>query len=68
MDGWNGPSRVRMPAGSRGSLLPRQCLVFNVVAGVSCNNTLSFRLVDNPTGTQMHRELAASLSASLVLG
>ena len=35
MDGWNGPSRERMPAGAKDSLLPRQCLVYNDVAGVS---------------------------------
>ena len=65
---WSGPSRGQMPAGARDNLLPRQCLVYSSVAGVSCNRTLSFRPVDNPTGTQGHREWAASLSASPVLG
>ena len=68
MDGWSGPSRGQMPAGSWNNLLPRQCLVYKDVAGVSCNRTVSFRPVDNPTGTRMHREWAASLSASPVLG
>ena len=68
MDGWSGPSRGRMPAGARGNLLPRHSLVYSGVAGVSCNHTLSFRPVDNPTGTRGHREWAASLSASPVLG
>ena len=66
--GWSGPSRGRMPAGAKDSLLPRQCLVYSDVAGVSCNRTLSFRHVDNPTGTRMSREWATSLSASPVLG
>ena len=57
-----------MLAGAKGSLLPRQYLVYSDVAGVSCNHTLSFRLVDNPTGTRMHHEWAASMSASPVLG
>ena len=68
MDGWHGLSRRRMPAGAKDSLLPRQCLVYSDVAGVSCNLTLSFRLADNPTSTRMHREWAASLSTSPVLG
>ena len=68
MDGWNDPSRGRMAAGTKDSLLPRQCLVYSDVAGVSCNRTLFFRSVDNPTGTLMRREWAASLSASPVLG
>ena len=68
MDGWSGPSRGWMAAGSRHNLLPRQCLLFSDVAGVSCNRTLSFRPVDNPTGMRMHTEGAPSLSASPVLG
>ena len=68
MDGWSDPSRGRMPAGARDNLLPRQCLVYSDVAEVSCNRTLSFRPVDNPTGTRGHRVWAASLSASPVLG
>ena len=67
ISGWNGPSRGRMPAGARDNLLPRQCLVYIDVVGVCCRGTLSFKLVDNPTGTRMHREWAARLSASSVL-
>ena len=62
--GWNGTSRGPMPASARDNLLPRQCLVYYGVAGVSCNLTLSFRLVYNPTCTRIHREWATGLSAS----
>ena len=68
MDGWDGPSRVWIPAGAKDNLLPRRCHVYSGVAGVSCNRTLSFRLLDNPIGTRIHHEWAASLSACPVLG
>ena len=54
---------VRLENGCR-QLSGTACLVYNDVAGVSWNRTLSFRHVDNPTGTRMHRERVASLSAS----
>ena len=57
-----------MPAGARDNLLFRRFLVYSDVAGVICNRTLSFRLVDNPTSTRMQHEWAASLSAFPVLG
>ena len=47
MDGWNGPSTGRTAANARGSLLPRQHLIYSDVADVSCHRTLSFRLVKN---------------------
>ena len=59
MDGWMECPVWRTDA--------RRCQGQPDVAGVSCNCTLSFRSVDNPTGTLMRREWDASMSASPVL-
>ena len=67
MDGWNDPSRGRMPAGARDNLLPRQCLVHSGVVDVCCNRIPSLRPVDNPTGAQMRHVMAGGLSAPAVL-
>ena len=53
-----------MPACARDSLLPKKSLVYSDVAVVCCSRTLSFRHVDNPTGTRMRRQWPASLSAA----
>ena len=68
MDGWSDPSRGQMPADARDNLLPRQCLYSDVAGQGSAATALSFRTVNNPTGTQTHHEWGASLSASPVLG
>ena len=40
-DGWNGPSRGRMPSAARGNLLNRKCILFIVMLQGSAATALS---------------------------